>query len=552
MMPQSHTTFEAPSLRANAVSNAGELGNVEMQKRRPVMLVVLDGWGWREEAADNAIRQARTPSFDRLWATCPHAFLHTSGEDVGLPSGQMGNSEVGHLNIGAGRLVLQDLPRINAAIAGGDIARAPALKRLIERLQQTGGSCHVMGLVSPGGVHSHQDHAAVLAGILAAASVPTFVHAFTDGRDTPPRSAGEDIVRLLAALPRSVPIATVSGRYYAMDRDKRWDRVAKAYHAIVDAEGAHFADARAVIADAYAHEISDEFVVPAVVGDYRGMRDGDGVLCFNFRADRVREILTALLDPAFAGFARRRTVRVAVAVGMTQYSEQLDAFLETIFPAQTLANVLGQVVADAGRSQLRMAETEKYAHVTYFLNGGEEKPYRGEDRIMVPSPKVATYDLKPDMSATQLTDKAVEAINSHQYDLIVLNYANPDMVGHTGSLPAAIKAVEAVDTGLGRIAEAIAKAGGALLVTADHGNCELMRDPDTGGPHTSHTTNPVPVLLSGGGNVSLASGRLADVAPTLLELMGLPQPGEMTGRSLLRGIHARDQASLRPSTSAIE
>jgi len=534
------------------VSNAGELGNVEMQKRRPVMLVVLDGWGWREEAADNAIRQARTPSFDRLWATCPHAFLHTSGEDVGLPSGQMGNSEVGHLNIGAGRLVLQDLPRINAAIAGGDIARAPALKRLIERLQQTGGSCHVMGLVSPGGVHSHQDHAAVLAGILAAASVPTLLHAFTDGRDTPPRSAGEDIVRLLAALPRSVPIATVSGRYYAMDRDKRWDRVAKAYHAIVDAEGAHFADARAVIADAYANEISDEFVVPAVVGGYRGMRDGDGVLCFNFRADRVREILTALLDPAFAGFARRRTVRVAVAVGMTQYSEQLDAFLETIFPAQTLANVLGQVVADAGRSQLRMAETEKYAHVTYFLNGGEEKPYRGEDRIMVPSPKVATYDLKPDMSATQLTDKAVEAINSHQYDLIVLNYANPDMVGHTGSLPAAIKAVEAVDTGLGRIAEAIAGAGGALLVTADHGNCELMRDPDTGGAHTSHTTNPVPVLLSGGGNVSLASGRLADVAPTLLDLMGLPQPGEMTGRSLLRGIHARDQASLRPSTSAIE
>jgi 2,3-bisphosphoglycerate-independent phosphoglycerate mutase len=282
------------------------------------------------------------------------------------------------------------------------------------------------------------------------------------------------------------------------------------------------------------------------------MRDGDGVLCFNFRADRVREILAALLDPAFAGFARRRTVRIAAAVGMTQYSEQLDAFLETIFPPQTLANVLGQVVADAGRSQLRMAETEKYPHVTYFLNGGEEKPYRGEDRIMVPSPKVATYDLKPEMSAPQLTDKAVEAIGSHQYDLIVLNYANPDMVGHTGSLAAAIKAVEAVDTGLGRIAEAIAKAGGALLVTADHGNCELMRDPETGGPHTSHTTNPVPIVLLGGGNVSLASGRLADVAPTLLELMDLPQPAEMTGRSLLRGTQASDQRSLRPSTSAIE
>jgi 2,3-bisphosphoglycerate-independent phosphoglycerate mutase len=282
------------------------------------------------------------------------------------------------------------------------------------------------------------------------------------------------------------------------------------------------------------------------------MRDGDGVLCFNFRADRVREILSALLDPAFAGFARRRTVRIAAAVGMTQYSEELDAFLETIFPPQTLANVLGQVVADAGRTQLRMAETEKYPHVTYFLNGGEEKPYRGEDRIMVPSPKVATYDLKPEMSAPELTDKAVEAIGSHRYDLIVLNYANPDMVGHTGSLAAAVKAVEAADTGLGRIAQAISKAGGALLVTADHGNCELMRDPDTGGPHTSHTTNPVPVLLLGGGKVSLASGRLADIAPTLLALMGLPQPGEMTGRSLLRGIQANDQTSVRPSTSAME
>src|SRR6476646_1216935 len=319
-----------------------------MQTRRPVMLVVLDGWGWRDDAADNAVRRARTPSFDRLWASCPHAFLRTSGREVGLPPGQMGNSEVGHLNIGAGRLVLQDLPRINAAIAGGDIERVPALKSLIERLRQTGGTCHVMGLVSPGGVHSHQDHAAVLAGILAAASVPTLVHAFTDGRDTPPRSAGEDIARL-AALPRSVAIATVSGRYYAMDRDKRWDRVAKAYHTIVDAEGPHFADARAVIADAYAHEISDEFVVPAVVGDYRGMRDGDGVLCFNFRADRVREILAALLDPTFAGFARRRSIRIAGAAGMTQYSGQLDVLMGTIFPPQSLANVLGRVVADAGR-----------------------------------------------------------------------------------------------------------------------------------------------------------------------------------------------------------
>src|SRR5215831_5322091 len=417
-----------------------------MQKRRPVMLVVLDGWGWREEAADNAIRQARTASFDHLWATCPHAFLHTSGEDVGLPSGQMGNSEVGHLNIGAGRLVLQDLPRINAAIAGGDIERAPALKGLIERLRQTGGSCHLMGLVSPGGVHSHQDHAAALASILAAASVPTLVHAFTDGRDTPPRSAGEDIARLLAALPRSVPIATVSGRYYAMDRDHRWERVIKAYRAMAAAEGPHFPDAAAVVAGAYARDLSDEFVVPAVVGGFSGMRDGDGVLCFNFRADRVREILSALLDPAFAGFAREYRIRFAAAVGMTQYSEELDALLATIFPPQSLANVLGEVVASAGRTQLRMAETEKYPHVTYFLNGGQEAQYPGEDRIMVPSPKVATYDLQPEMSAPELTSRAVDAIGSGKYDLIVLNYANPDMVGHTGNLAAAIKAVETVDT----------------------------------------------------------------------------------------------------------
>jgi 2,3-bisphosphoglycerate-independent phosphoglycerate mutase len=505
-----------------------------MQKRRPVMLVVLDGWGWREEAADNAVRQARTPSFDRLWAAGPHAFLRTSGEAVGLPPGQMGNSEVGHLNIGAGRLVMQDLPRISAAIASGEIGHAPALRSLVERLRESGGSCHLLGLASPGGVHSHQDHAVALARILAEAEVPTRLHAFTDGRDTPPRSAGEDIARLVAALPPSATIATVCGRYYAMDRDQRWERVAKAYGAIANADGPHFPDAGAVIADAYAHDISDEFVVPAVVGGYRGMRDGDGLLCFNFRADRVREILAALIDPAFAGFPRPRTIRFAAAVGMTQYSEQLDALLATIFPPQMLANVLGEVVADAGRAQLRMAETEKYPHVTYFLNGGEERRYPHEDRIMVPSPKVATYDLQPEMSAPELTDKAVEAIGSGKYDLIVLNYANPDMVGHTGSLKAAVKAVETVDTGLGRIAEAIRRAGGALLVTADHGNCELMRDPETGGPHTAHTTNPVPVVLLGGGDVTLADGRLADIAPTLLALMGLPQPQEMTGVSLLR------------------
>jgi 2,3-bisphosphoglycerate-independent phosphoglycerate mutase len=317
-----------------------------MQKRRPVMLVVLDGWGWREEAADNAVRQARTPTFDRLRATCPHALLRTSGKDVGLPEGQMGNSVVGHLNIGAGRLVVQDLPRIDAAIANGEIERASALNSLIESLRRSGGTCHLMGLASPGGVHSHQDHAAALAKILARASVPAVVHAFTDGRDTPPRSAEDDVARLIAALPRSVPIATVSGRYYAMDRDRRWDRVAKAYRAIVDAGVPRFASAAAVIVDAYAHDISDEFIVPSIVGDYPGMRDGDGVLCFNFRADRVREILSALLDPAFSGFARPRSPHIVAAAGMTQYSEQFDAFMGTIFPPQSLAQVLGQVAAE--------------------------------------------------------------------------------------------------------------------------------------------------------------------------------------------------------------
>jgi 2,3-bisphosphoglycerate-independent phosphoglycerate mutase len=506
-----------------------------MQKRRPVMLVILDGWGWREEAADNAVRQADTPVFDRLWNTCPHAFLRTSGKDVGLPDGQMGNSEVGHLNIGAGRVVMQDLPRINEAIASGQIQRAPALIELIQQLRQTGGTCHLMGLVSPGGVHSHQDHAVALAKILTLARIPTVVHAFTDGRDTPPQSAAEYLKTFVAALPPSVPIATVIGRYYAMDRDARWERVAKAYNAIMDAQAPVYPDAQAAIADAYSQQLFDEFVPPSVIGNYRGIADGDGLLCFNFRADRVRQLLSVILDPPEgSGFARRMGVHIAAAVGMTQYSDDLDALMQAIFPSQTFPNILGEVVSAAGHTQLRMAETEKYPHVTYFLNGGREEPYDDEARIMVPSPKVATYDMKPEMSAPELTDKAVIAIESGQFDLIVLNYANPDMVGHTGSLPAAIKAVETVDAGLGRIAEAVEKQGGALLVTADHGNCELMRDPQTGEPHTAHTTNPVPVVLIGGGAGPLADGRLADIAPTLLELMELPKPAQMTGVSLLR------------------
>lgn len=500
------------------------------------MLVVLDGWGWREDPANNAVRAAKTPTFDRLWATCPHGFLRTSGNDVGLPTGQMGNSEVGHLNIGAGRVVMQDLPRIDDAIASGEIAKAPAVTGLIAKLKASGGTCHLIGLVSPGGVHSHQNHAVALAKILTDAKVPVVVHALTDGRDTPPQAAAGYLKTFAAALPASAKVATVIGRYYAMDRDKRWERVSKAYDAIVAGEGPRFADAQATIADAYANKVTDEFIVPAVIGDYSGMKDGDGVLCFNFRADRVREILDAMLDPTFDGFARKRTVKVAAAVGMAQYSEGLDKLMATIFPPQSFPNILGEVVANAQRTQLRMAETEKYPHVTYFLNGGREEPFEGEDRIMVPSPKVATYDLQPEMSAPELTDKAVEAIKSGKYDLIVLNFANADMVGHTGSIPAAVKAVETVDTGLGRIAKAIEQMGGALLVTADHGNAEMMVDPETGGPHTAHTLNPVPLILMGAGNrLTVKEGRLADIAPTLLELMGLPKPAEMTGVSLLQG-----------------
>ena len=503
-----------------------------MQARRPVMLAILDGWGWREEAADNAVREARTPTVDRLWAG-PHAFLRTSGADVGLPDGQMGNSEVGHLNIGAGRVVMQDLPRIGAAVADGTLAANSRLTAFLAALKASGGTCHLMGLVSPGGVHAHQEHAAALARIVAGAGVPVAVHAWTDGRDTPPRSGAADLGRLEADLPAGATVVTVSGRYYAMDRDHRWERVGKAYAATVDATGPRFPHAAAVMADAYAHDVTDEFVVPAVVGEYAGMRDGDGVLCFNFRSDRVREILAAILEPAFAGFPRPRAVRLAAAAGMTAYSDELAPLIATLFDPQSLANILGAAVAAAGRTQLRMAETEKYPHVTYFLNGGQETPFPGEDRIMVPSPKVATYDLQPEMSAPELTDKAVAAIQSGAYDLIILNFANADMVGHTGSLAAATKAVEAVDYGLGRIADAIADADGALLVTADHGNAELMRDPATGGPHTAHTTNPVPVMLAGMPGATLHSGRLADLAPTLLRLMGLDQPEAMTGRSLI-------------------
>lgn len=501
---------------------------------RPAMLVILDGFGYREDRADNAVAQANTPVFDKLWASSPHALLHTSGRVVGLPDGQMGNSEVGHLNIGAGRVVMQELPKIDAAIEDGTLANNQTVLDFIAALKKSGGTAHLLGLVSPGGVHAHQRHEVALAHILHKAGIKVVAHVWTDGRDTPPESGLDYVHDYALALGGQAVIGTLVGRYYAMDRDKRWERVEQAYNLLVSAKGAKFATAEDAIKASYADNITDEFIKPAVIGDYAGIHDGDAVICANFRADRVREILTALLDPAFTGFKAQQP-RLVGAVGMTAYADALAPFMQTIFPPDSLNDILGEVVARQGLHQLRMAETEKYPHVTYFFNGGVEAPFPNEDRILVPSPKVATYDLQPEMSAPELTEKAVAAINSGKYDMIILNFANPDMVGHSGVLAAAIKAVETVDTGLGKIWEAIQSQGGALLVTADHGNCEMMRDPETGAPHTSHTTNPVPVILAGGPEgVTLHDGVLADLAPTLLKLMGVPQPAAMTGTALFR------------------
>ncbi|MBI3506145.1 MAG: 2,3-bisphosphoglycerate-independent phosphoglycerate mutase [Proteobacteria bacterium] len=511
-------------------------------RRRPVVLCVLDGFGHRVERADNAILLARTPNLDRFRALHPPAFLEASERHVGLPKGQMGNSEVGHMNLGAGRIVMQDLVRIDAAIEDGTLARQAALHEFATMVRAAGGTAHLLGLLSPGGVHSQQDHLVALAAVLAGQGLAVRIHAFLDGRDTPPRSAHGYLEKFAADIAhlRDVEIATVGGRYYAMDRDKRWERVSLAYDAMVDASGPRYSDWRAGLAASYAAGTNDEFVLPFAVGTHAGMRDGDGVLMGNYRADRAREILEALLIPGFDGFKRKRRPDFAATLGLVEYSAKLAPFIPAIFAPQSLANMMGAVVAKAGLRQLRIAETEKYAHVTFFFNGGEETEYPGESRILVPSPKVATYDLKPEMSAPEMTDRLVAAIDAGTFDFIVVNYANCDMVGHTGDLRAAIKAVETVDACLGRVAAAVEAQGGAMLVTADHGNCECMRDPVSGQAMTAHTLNPVPVYLVGGlvpgrnAPVLLADGVLADVAPTLLELMGLKQPAEMTGHSLLR------------------
>ena len=516
---------------------------------RPVVLCVLDGWGHRPETEHNAIALAETPVWDRLTGARPCGLLATSGAAVGLPEGQMGNSEVGHTAIGAGRAVLQDLPRIDKAVADGSLARNPALLALVGRLRESGGRCHLMGLLSPGGVHAHEDHIAALARIVSEAGVPAHIHAFLDGRDVPPRSARDDLPRFVAAI-RSLPdvrIATVAGRYYAMDRDRRWERTARACDALVSAEGRPAAGTAAAVSQSYGRDVGDEFVEPAVIDGYGGMADGDGLIMANFRADRARQILGALLDPAFDGFVRTRRVRFAAACGMGSYSETLDSLIEPMFPPLPVADHLGAVVSRAGLRQVRIAETEKYAHVTFFLNGGEERKMPGEERVLVPSPRVATYDLQPEMAAPEVTDRAVDAIAGGRFDLIVVNYANTDMVGHTGDLAAAMAAVAAVDGCLGRLAGAIEAAGGALLVTADHGNAERMRSPDGSTPHTAHTDGPVPAVLVGAGDLALGDGTLADVAPTLLDLMGLPAPAAMTGRSLLVSVADAGVRSRRPA-----
>ena len=511
---------------------------------RPVVLCILDGWGERAATDNNAVALASTPVWDRFADAYPRARLQASEMNVGLPVGQMGNSEVGHMNLGAGRVVMQDLPRIDAAVASGALATNPVLTRALDAIKSAGGRLHLMGILSPGGVHSHQDHMAALARIAHAAGVEVLVHAFLDGRDTPPKSAASYLERFAKDAP-DARFASVTGRYFAMDRDKNWDRLAQAWGAMVlgtAAPGSATAgSARAALEAAYAAGKTDEFVPATVIAGYDGMRDGDGILMANYRADRARQLLTALVDPAFDGFQRARTATLSTALGMASYSSALDAHLDCLFPPEILRDTLGAVLAQAGLRQLRIAETEKYAHVTFFFNGGEETVFPGEERILVPSPKVATYDLQPEMSAPEVTDRLVEAIGEKRFDYIVVNFANTDMVGHTGDLAAAIRAVETVDAALGRLEQAVLKAGGAMLVTADHGNAEEMRDPETAQPHTAHTLNPVPFILVAGdvAGVSLAEGVLADVAPTCLDLLGLPCPAAMTGRSLIRRADAR-------------
>lgn len=510
-------------------------------KVTPVLLVILDGFGYREECEDNAICQARKPHWNYLWATYPHTIIDASEKWVGLPKDQMGNSEVGHMNIGAGRVVYQDYTRIERAIETGEFFQNPVLRKAVGSARENGRAVHILGLVSPGGVHSHESQICAMVEMAAQGGARgTHVHAFLDGRDTPPRSAEPSLAALArkcAAL-GSARIASICGRYYAMDRDKRWDRVAKAYALITEGKGEFRAeDAVGGLHAAYARDESDEFVrataiAPAGTAPVR-MNDGDAVVFMNFRADRARQLTQALTDSAFNGFARDRLPRLGYYCTLTRYGDDFS-HLPAAFPPQSIANGFGEYISKLGLKQLRIAETEKYAHVTYFFNGGVEIPYAGEDRILVPSPRVATYDLKPEMSAFEVTEKLVAAIRSRKYDAIICNYANGDMVGHTGNLAAATRAVEVLDECLGQVVTAMRESGGEVLITADHGNAETMRDPKTRQAHTAHTLNLVPLLYIGRKAKLAGRGALQDVTPTLLAMMGLGQPSEMTGKSLIQ------------------
>jgi len=498
-----------------------------------VVLCIMDGWGHRTDPAHNAVALANTPVFDRLWASCPHSFLAASGADVGLPDGQVGNSEVGHMNIGAGRVVKQDLPRLNDATKDGSLTAHPALERLASSLISTGGTAHVIGLVSPGGVHAHQDHMLAVIKGLAESGVPVVIHGFTDGRDVLPRDAGVSLPDFLSQLPENAALGSLTGRYFGMDRDHRWDRTQKAYDAIALGQAEfHADDGLQALQAGYVRGESDEFLQATIVGGYSGMHNGDGLVMMNFRADRARQILDCFYRPETTS-CKTQPIALGLAFGMTSYSADLDEFVTPLYPPVELADTLGEVVAAAGRRQLRLAETEKYPHVTFFFNGGDETMRDGEDRALVPSPNVPTYDQLPQMSAGGVLAKAVASLEAKSHDLLVINFANPDMVGHTGDLAAAVAAVETVDTCVGELVAAIEAANGQMLLTADHGNCEVMWDSKAQSPHTAHTTNLVPlILVNGNDGTHLTDGKLADLAPSLLAMMGIDQPASMTGKTL--------------------
>ncbi|KTD23836.1 phosphoglycerate mutase [Legionella lansingensis] len=507
-----------------------------MDRKKPLVLIILDGWGYRKDIAHNAIALAHTPQWDEWWSTYPHILLEASGQQVGLPDAQMGNSEVGHMHIGAGRVIPQDFTRINDAINSGEYEKNPVLLKLIEDVKSAGKCLHVMGLLSPGGVHSHEKH---LFAFLALCHHVEFrnvcLHLFLDGRDTPPQSALRSLKQLNQELAKH-PVGTINsitGRYFAMDRDQRWERIAPVYRLLTEGQDSfHFETAEAAIHAFYAEKKFDEFIPPTLIGQGRPIEDGDSIFFFNFRADRARQLTQAFLNESFEGFIRPRQPLLAHFVSMTRYSKHLAT--ECAFPPMTLRNTLGEVLANADLSQLRIAETEKYAHVTFFFNGGSEHVFANEDRLLIPSPLVATYDLLPEMSAPEVTHALVDAIRSDAYDVIICNYANADMVGHTGDFAATVKAVECLDKCMHDIGQAVLEKNGAMLITADHGNAEAMFDESTSQAHTAHTSQPVPLLFIGGNwYFTHETGSLIDVAPTMLALLGIEQPKEMTGVALL-------------------